>query len=67
VQDLVAENFEIIYDLIFSKKGHLYICGDVRMATEVVCIIESSLKEKLSISLDEAKNCVNRELRVKYF
>jgi nitric-oxide synthase len=63
VQDLISKNFSSIHDLIFNKKGHIYICGDVKMAAEVTNVIEIGLKEKCKISLDEAKDYVN-DMRV---
>ena len=63
VQNLIARNFSSIHDLIFNKKGHIYICGDVKMAAEVTNVIEIGLKEKCQMSLDEAKAYVN-DMRV---
>ena len=52
---MIARNFPKIHDLIFNKKGHVYICGDVRMAADVTDVIEQCLIEQCKISLDEAK------------
>jgi len=49
--------------MLFEKKGHIYICGDVRMAADVTNQIELGLKHKYKISLEEAKSYIN-EMRV---
>jgi sulfite reductase alpha subunit-like flavoprotein len=50
--------------MLFNKKGHIYICGDVRMAADVTNEIELGLKQKYKISIEEAKDYIN-EMRVK--
>lgn len=55
---MIAKNFSQIYDLIYNKKGHIYICGDVRMASDVTSVIERGLQKRCNISLEEAKSYV---------
>ncbi len=52
-----------MYDLIFNKKGHFYICGDVRMAADVAVTLENTLKTNGNMTLEDAKNYIN-EMKV---
>lgn len=63
---MIARNFEKVHDMLFNKKGHIYICGDVRMAADVTNEIELGLKQKYKISIEEAKVYIN-EMRVKIY
>ncbi len=59
VQDRVEENSSEVYDLIVVKKGHLYICGDVRMAADLTKTLENILKVKGNMTMDQAKEYIN--------
>jgi sulfite reductase alpha subunit-like flavoprotein len=48
-----------MYDLLVSKKGHIYICGDVRMAEEVTNTIEAGLQREGNMNLEDAKLFIN--------
>jgi len=43
VQDKLTEHSELIYKLLMNKKAHLYICGDIKMATGVSEALKSLL------------------------
>lgn len=58
VQDMLAANVHEVFDLIVNKKGHFYVCGDVRMAADVTHTLELALQQHMS--LDEAKEYVNQ-------
>ncbi len=59
VQDLISVNFSQMYELLVSKKGHIYICGDVRMAEEVTNTIEAGLQREGNMNLEDAKLFIN--------
>ena len=44
-----------MYDLLVNKKGHIYICGDVKMAEDVTNIIEKGIAQLSDMSPEEAK------------
>lgn len=56
---MIAINIVQMYDLLFNKKGHIYICGDVKMADDVTNVLELGLQNESNISLDEAKIYIN--------
>ena len=59
MQDLLARNSHEIYDLIFNKKGHIYICGDVKMAADVTNQLENVLHKKGNITHEAAKEYIS--------
>lgn len=64
---MISRNFTRIHELIFKKKGHVYICGDVRMAADVTTVIEQCLQEKCNISVEEAKAYVVDMMVIRFF
>ena len=55
MQHRVAENSELVYDLLVNKGGSLYVCGDAKnMARDVSKAIAEVISAKKSISLDAA-------------
>lgn len=48
-----------MYDLLVNKKGHIYICGDVKMAEDVTIMIEKGIAKEGNMSEDEAKIYIN--------
>lgn len=46
VQDLVAENGDEVYNHIVREEGHVYVCGDVTMAEDVLQTLKY-IKSKL--------------------
>ncbi|XP_055836592.1 nitric oxide synthase isoform X2 [Episyrphus balteatus] len=63
VQDLIKQEFEMLYVLITQQKAHIYVCGDVTMAEDVyqtirkcVASIEQNTEneaEKIMLSLKD--------------
>jgi len=56
---------ETIGDILLSKNGHVYVCGDVTMASEVSKTITNLLQEYSALSDDEAKKLMAK-LKVKF-
>ena len=52
-------NLDQIHDLLVKKNGHIYICGDVRMAEEVTNVIENGLMQVGNFTYEEAKFYIN--------
>jgi len=62
VQNLLKERLEEICDLIVSKFAHVYVCGDVTMASDVFKTITEMLEEYLALSSCESQDYMS-ELR----
>ena len=58
VQDLLEKNMQSVFDAIYNKKGHFYVCGDVRMASKVTQTLELTLQKKNNMSIEKAKEYV---------
>jgi len=58
VQDVMEKNMDSIFDAIFNKRGHFYVCGDVRMASKVTQALELTLQYKNNMTIEEAKEYV---------
>ena len=58
VQDLIEKNVESVCDAIYNKKGHFYVCGDVRMASKVTNALEFALHKQRNMTMDQAKEYV---------
>ncbi len=59
MQDLIEKNMAEVCDIIYNKQGHFYICGDVRMASEVTTKLELALTRQKSFTIIQAKNYIN--------
>ena len=59
VQDIIKINHKEIFELITKNNGHIYICGDVKMAADVTTTIEAILQENSSMTLDDAKEYID--------
>lgn len=46
VQDLAAREADAIYDLIVTKGGHVFVCGDVTMAEHVYQTLRKIIAQK---------------------
>lgn len=58
VQDLMKENAQLIWELIYEKNASIYICGDVKMAKEVsVAILD--IAETSGYSRHEAQELIS--------
>ena len=63
VQHHLYENAQEIYNLIVNKKGHFYICGDVKMAVDVSCTLENIISDCGNIDIEDAKSYIS-EMKV---
>ena len=59
VQDIVKKNSVEVFNLIFNRKGHFYICGDVKMAEEVTKTLENVLRVNGNMSSEDSKNYID--------
>ena len=64
VQHILQEDTETIGEMIYSKNGHVYVCGDVTMASDVSKTLTNLLQEYAALSDQEAKDYINK-LRVR--
>jgi len=58
VQDLIKRNADEVYETLVPKKGHLYICGDVEMADNVVLTIRNIIKDKAQMTEFDAEDYI---------
>ncbi|XP_038647078.1 nitric oxide synthase, brain [Scyliorhinus canicula] len=55
VQDILRERLsDQIFKLLHEQSGHIYVCGDVTMASDVLKTIQNILKTHGKISLEDA-------------
>ncbi|XP_006008471.1 nitric oxide synthase, brain [Latimeria chalumnae] len=55
VQDVLREQLaETVYKLLKEKGGHVYVCGDVTMAGDVLKTIQHIVKQQGSMTLEDA-------------
>ena len=59
MQDLIEKNALEVYDAVYNKSGHFYICGDVRMAADVTTTLENVLVKQRNMTKLQAKSYVN--------
>jgi len=62
VQQLLLEQSNLICNLILQEKAHIYVCGDVTMATDVFKTLTLMMEEYMAISHDMAQELF-KELR----
>ncbi|XP_039612590.1 nitric oxide synthase 2b, inducible [Polypterus senegalus] len=56
VQDILREQLsEKVFMLLYEKKGHIYICGDIRMAQDVAHTLKEILAAKLGKNMEKAE------------
>uniref|UniRef100_A0A670Z6M0 Nitric oxide synthase, inducible n=1 Tax=Pseudonaja textilis TaxID=8673 RepID=A0A670Z6M0_PSETE len=57
VQDLLRNKLEAeVYRLLHEEEGYLYVCGDIRMASEVAKTLKEMFAKKLSLTEEEAED-----------
>jgi sulfite reductase alpha subunit-like flavoprotein len=62
VQDLMLKQSALIFDLIYNKKGYIFIAGNAkRMPQDVMAILEAIVKENLA-KLDSMQTADNEKL-----
>lgn len=65
VQDLLRLHLaDHVFDVLSQREGHVYVCGDVTMATGVLQTIQQILAQEGRMSLVEAGDAIS-ELRVR--
>ncbi|XP_064613211.1 nitric oxide synthase 1-like [Liolophura sinensis] len=60
VQDVLVKNSKEVYKVLMKKSGHLYICGDVTMASDVCAAVQRILQNCSSMSNAEAKKVLQQ-------
>ncbi|KAM6460457.1 nitric oxide synthase, inducible isoform 2-T4 [Liasis olivaceus] len=56
-KDLLQNELEAeVYRLLHEEEGHLYVCGDIRMASEVAKTLKEMFAKKLSLAEEEAED-----------
>jgi sulfite reductase alpha subunit-like flavoprotein len=60
VQDLMVGNSSEIFDLLFHKNAHIYVCGDSIMASDVTHSLETIVSIQGALMMDEAKQFISR-------
>ncbi|ETE61210.1 Nitric oxide synthase, inducible, partial [Ophiophagus hannah] len=65
VQDLLRNKLEAeVYRLLHEEEGHLYVCGDIHMASEVAKTLKEMFAKKLSLTEEEAEDyCFQLKVR----
>ena len=56
----MEENGDKLFDLIYNKQGHFYICGDVKMADDVKNTITNIILNRGNLTLEQAKEYINK-------
>ena len=64
MQDLLKKNYEQICELILLNGGHIFVCGDVSMASDVSNTLLNFLQEFAALSQVEAQELM-AQLRVR--
>jgi nitric-oxide synthase len=59
VQNLIEKNALEVFDAVYNRNGHFYICGDVGMAADVTKTLENVLVTQKNMSKLHAKSYVN--------
>lgn len=65
VQDVLRENLaETVYRCLKEEGGHIYVCGDVTMAGDVLKTVQQIIKQQGNMSLEDSGFFISR-LRVR--
>ena len=59
VQDLLLKEAQLVYRMITQENGHLYVCGDSRMADDVTNTLLLVLKKAGRMNQQESKAFFN--------
>ena len=63
VQDLLKQNSESVCDALLWNDGHIYVCGDVSMASDVCKMLQNLLQDVAALSQIESQDYIS-QLRV---
>lgn len=58
VQNILKKNAEDVYNCIVKQNGHFYVCGDVKMASDVTATLEKILASEGNMTIQDAKNFI---------
>ncbi|KAL4224321.1 Nitric oxide synthase [Mactra antiquata] len=58
VQTILKQNAADVFKCIVKQSGHFYVCGDVKMASDVTATLEKILSTEGSMSSQDAKNFI---------
>lgn len=47
-----------IYEAVFKKNGHFYVCGEVQMAADVTQTLELILQVLNNMDVEQSKECI---------
>jgi len=64
VQDQFLKESELVYRTIVKENGHLYVCGDGRMAQDVANTLLLVLQKAGRMNQQESKDLIALILRV---
>lgn len=65
MQDVLREHLsEMVYQCLKKEGGHIYVCGDVTMAGDVLKTVQQIVKQQGNMSLEDAGFYISK-LRVK--
>lgn len=57
VQDLLRDELDKeVHRLLHEEAGHLYVCGDVRMAREVAQTLKEVVTKQLGLTEEQAED-----------
>ncbi|XP_047145404.1 nitric oxide synthase 1 isoform X3 [Hydra vulgaris] len=59
VQDLIKANSEVILKYFIKKEGHIYVCGNVNMASDVQKTIINIMMDNLKYSEQDCKDLIH--------
>ena len=65
MQNLLEEDGQMVFDLIFNKQAYFYVCGDVKMADDVKKRLTKIVAEYGQMS-DESANEYIKDLKVSF-
>ena len=65
VQTILRKNAADVYRIIVKECGHFYVCGDVKMASDVTATLEEIIMTEGKMSPQDAKDFI-RKLQVMY-
>ncbi len=60
MQDLLKAKSADVYKKLMKSRGHLYVCGDVTMAADVIETVTKIFEDEGAMSLAEAKNNITK-------
>ncbi|XP_019401132.1 PREDICTED: nitric oxide synthase, inducible [Crocodylus porosus] len=61
VQDILQSKLETeVHQVMHEDKGHLYVCGDVRMARDVAQTLKEMFAKRLQLTEDQAEEYISQ-------